>query len=70
MCTLRQLISITRPVVPSATTQSPMPSGRSMRSIRPETTLPSGSCSARPTTMPPTPSAVSAPEISCFHTSE
>ena len=64
MCADRQLISLTVPDTPPTSITSPTSNGRSMRSMRPEKRLPSGSCSARPTTMEVTPRAASAPWIS------
>ena len=64
MCADRQLISFTVPETSPTSIESPISKGRSISSISPENRLPSGSCSASPTTIEVTPSAASAPWIS------
>ena len=70
ICAERQLTSFTSPATLPTSIVSPTSNGRSISSIRPEKRLPSGSCSARPTTIDVTPRAASAPSISLPQTKE
>ena len=68
--TERQFISITSPVSAPTVIQSPTWNGRSNSTAMPTMTLSSVFCSARPSTIELTPSAVSRPLRSCFQTPE
>ena len=69
-CTERQLTSNTRPRLSPTEIKSPTENGRSKNSAMPDIRLPRVSCSARPSTIEPTPSAATRPPRSWRHTTD